>query len=221
MLVGLSTGRAARQVVDSCGPCAEQARQACRESARRSQADARQKIFMPTDHRRPEGRGGVLPWSEASQACSMIRARMMAALGVWLTMGAEVAGADTSSTTDPNRSEIAGLPVVAYNSDLGLALGALFVLAQFDPDTAPYRWRLELLLSTTLKQEPDGSYALPYHDDYVKLDRPGLLDDHLRVGAELHFGRYADSAWYGIGDGSSSTPPSGGGDRYFTYGRTY
>lgn len=145
---------------------------------------------------------------------------------ICLLVGALAAGAargepEPPDRPDPSRLEVAALPAIAYDSDLGLTLGALVAVAQFDPARAPYRWRLEFLLSTTVKHEADGGYAFPYHDDYVKIDLPGLLDDRLRLGAEAHWGRYADSAWYGVGDASSNQLPPGAGARYFNYQRTY
>lgn len=129
--------------------------------------------------------------------------------------GAPAPEATAKKPLDPNRLEFGGTPIIAGDSDIGIGFGAVVTLARFKPGYDPYRWRLELLLYMTTLEDPDGGVSLPYHDDYIKLDLPGLLDDHLRLELSLRFRRFTNSGFYGFGNAA----PRGEGkpSRYYQY----
>jgi hypothetical protein len=105
------------------------------------------------------------------------------------------------------RVEVGGLPVLGFDSDTGLLLGALANLAAFDGRTYPYAWRLQVTLAAAFKSGPEG-LTTPLHDDLIALDVPGLRGDSLRLAAEVSFRRSHDASWYGPGgDSTSATPP--------------
>lgn len=113
---------------------------------------------------------------------------------------------------DPHRLEFAVLPALNYDSDLGLGVGAAVVLAQFDPRSAPYRWRLEAVLLTRL-QLVEGGLEAPFHDHYVALDVPQLAGGALRLNLLAAFQRITTAGWYGLG--SEAPLASASDDRRF------
>ena len=127
------------------------------------------------------------------------------------------AGAAGSDDKDPNRLEFGVLPALNYDSDLGFGFGAIGTLVRFDPAYRPYRWRIKYLLYATVKKSPDGGSELAYHDDYVILDRPGLMDNRLRVQLQAGFRRASTAAYYGLGNASEDTENANG--RYYQYDR--
>lgn len=120
---------------------------------------------------------------------------------------------------DPNRIEFGGLPALNYDSDVGFGFGLIGTLVRFHPDYRPYRWRIKFLLYATVKKSPDGGTELAYHDDYVILDLPGLLDDRLRLQLQTGFRRSSTTGYYGLGSASEDTENDLG--RYYQYDRIY
>jgi hypothetical protein len=108
---------------------------------------------------------------------------------------------------DPHRLEFGVLPAISYDIDLGFGFGALVTLAKFHPNFAPYRWRLEILLNANAKNTPGVGISLPFHEDYIKADFPGLFDGRLRINALLRFRRFANQGWYGLGNASEFEKP--------------
>lgn len=102
----------------------------------------------------------------------------------------------------PERWEPGILPVLGYDSDLGFAFGAIGVLARFEPGFEPYRLRLQALIQADLQIDEAGDPHLPFHDDYVRMDVPGLLEDRLRLQAEISFNKNATTGYYGFGQRS-------------------
>lgn len=140
---------------------------------------------------------------------------MIGLLTVLLVGASEVEPASTSTST-----ELGVLPAVNYSSDTGLGFGVLAALARFDPERRPFDWRVELLLYATLK-EIDGSYELPVHADYIKLDKPAFLGERrLRFNGEIGFRKQSNARWFGLGSESSEAPPGADG-RYNLYDRIF
>ncbi|MCB9569234.1 MAG: BamA/TamA family outer membrane protein [Myxococcales bacterium] len=106
----------------------------------------------------------------------------------------------------PERLEFGGLPATNYDSDLGVGFGAIATLAKFHPGYRPYRWRVQMLLYATAKRGPKG-VELPYHEDYINVDVPGLLDNRLRINGNIGFKKFSTTGYYGIGNGSLSLKP--------------
>lgn len=165
------------------------------------------------------------PKTGGRPACHGARALGAAALLALLL--APRAAAPAPATPAPERREYTALPVLGFDSDLGLQLGVFGTLTSFAPGYAPFRFRLELLLSATVKLEA-ATASLPFHDDHLQLDLPGLLGDRLRLQVILSWGRYSNSPWYGVGNGSSGEVPAAiaaAGElaalRWFRYERTY
>ncbi|MCX4242192.1 Omp85 family outer membrane protein [Paraliomyxa miuraensis] len=134
---------------------------------------------------------------------------------------------------DPERLEFGGLPATNYDTDLGVGFGAIATLAKFYPGYRPYRWRIEALLYATAKRAPGGGVEIPFHDDYVTADIPGLANKTLRLNIRVGFRKFTTTGYYGLGNGAPATKPWEAFDpqtepdayqaarRYHQYDRTY
>jgi hypothetical protein len=139
-------------------------------------------------------------------------------VGATSTPGA-AATAAAPDAKDPNRMEFGGLPALNYDSDVGFGFGLIGTLVRFHPGYRPYRWRIKFLLYATVKKSPDGGSELAYHDDYVILDLPGLMEDRLRLQLQTGFRRSSTTGYYGLGSASEDTENDNG--RYYQYDRIY
>ncbi len=95
-------------------------------------------------------------------------------------------------------------PVVAYNSDIGLELGAFGVVNRLGPPNVPYHWSLSAQAAASVKGGPNGKPELPVHDDNVNLDWRSL-DGRWRVRAGAWFWQAANAGFYGLGNQSPGT----------------
>lgn len=116
-----------------------------------------------------------------------------------LVLAATVARAGAEEQ-DPTRTEFGIFPGVNYNTDLGLGMGAVVGIARIAPDADPYRWRVQALFYLSLKEAPEGGIDIVEHDDYLDVDRPGLLGGRLRLRGRFAFHRLANTGWYGLGN---------------------
>lgn len=107
----------------------------------------------------------------------------------------------------PERIEVGALPALSYDTDLGLGFGLIASVARFSPGYRPYRWRLELLLSANAKRAPGKGIEVPFHDDYLNMDFPGLAGDRLRITARVGFRKFANTGYYGFGNDSAAEEP--------------
>ncbi len=107
---------------------------------------------------------------------------------------------------DPNRYELGLLPAINYSSDTGFGFGVIGSLAKFSPSFYPYRWKLAFLIYATARDSGNG-IEFPYHDDYIKLDFPGLAGGNLRINARINFARYTTAGYYGLGNASKVKKP--------------
>ena len=105
------------------------------------------------------------------------------------------------------RLEVGVLPLISYDSDLGIGFGVLGNLAKIDPELEPWRWRLTAQVFFSLKPEPPGPPRLPYQSHYLRLDKPGLANGRLRLRVELRFQRQSNTGYYGLGQGSAFETP--------------
>ncbi|MBK05824.1 MAG: hypothetical protein CL920_05390 [Deltaproteobacteria bacterium] len=107
---------------------------------------------------------------------------------------------------DPNRLEIGLLPAVNYSIDTGLGFGLLGTVVQFKEGYKPYQWRLVFLLYATVQFLQTGP-IFPYHDDYIRLDLPGLAGGLLRLDSRVGFSLFSTSGYYGLGNNSPYKEP--------------
>ena len=107
-----------------------------------------------------------------------------------------------SKGPNPNRTEFSALPVLNYTSDRGFGFGAYSVIARFKEKFDPYLWRIYFRFSATVKSDENGETIFPYHEDFVRLDLPGLVGGKLRVNARAGFFRFLTTGYYGFGNAS-------------------
>jgi hypothetical protein len=107
----------------------------------------------------------------------------------------------------PNRIEFGALPAINYDTDLGFGFGAIASVARFATGYRPYKWRLELQAYATVKRAPGQGAQLPFHDDYLNMDFPGLLGNRLRITGRVGFRKFANTGYYGFGNASRSEKP--------------
>lgn len=107
----------------------------------------------------------------------------------------------------PDRIEVGALPALSYDTDLGLGFGLIGSVARFSPGYRPYRWRIELLLSANAKRAPGKGIEVPFHDDYINLDFPGLASGKLRLTARVGFRKFANTGYYGFGNDAPALEP--------------
>lgn len=128
-----------------------------------------------------------------------------------------MARADEPRKARDPRTELAALPVVAGNSDIGVQLGGAGFVTRVAADARPYVWKADLLLSASLKPSPDGSgvdLAQQAHD--LRFDIPRFLGSRVRVMPGLFVERHVNAGYFGIGNATVAVPLSDG-----TFGRRY
>lgn len=108
---------------------------------------------------------------------------------------------------NPNRTEFGALPAINYDTDLGFGFGAIASVARFATGYRPYKWRLELQAYATVKRAPGKGAEFPFHDDYINMDFPGLLENRLRITARVGFRKFANTGYYGFGNASRFDKP--------------
>jgi hypothetical protein len=126
---------------------------------------------------------------------------------------------------DPERFEYAALPGLAFDSDRGVGLGLMGILALFEPGYDPYRFRIETLVFLTVKARPEGGAEVPFQLHYVRFDFPDVAGRWLRLSGELAYRQFSTTGYYGVGNhASGELPPdlpSGLGARFFQYNHIY
>lgn len=121
-----------------------------------------------------------------------------------------------------SRTEIGALPVIGYDSDRGLGLGAILVLARLSDHTHPFDWRIQLLAYTTTQINTDSEINFPLHRYYLGLDIPEFINPKFRLVANISFQKLSNAGYYGIGSRSRRlTSQDGVSDRYHQYDRIY
>jgi hypothetical protein len=119
----------------------------------------------------------------------------------------------------PQRLEPAVLPVLGGDTDIGFLFGAYGALARFEPGYDPFRWKLEVIASLTVKDGPTGA-EFPVHNDGVSLDLPGLAGGRVRLLSEIAFARDIDARYFGLGNASSAARAPGDDRRRYQYVRS-
>jgi hypothetical protein len=108
---------------------------------------------------------------------------------------------------DPDRFEWGALPYAAGNSDYGVLIGAIAVLASHERGVMPYAWRGQLALSVSVMQNKDGAYEVAQHFDSIRWDIPNLAGGRLRLLPQILFQRTINQGWFGLGNASSALIP--------------
>ncbi|HZU82352.1 MAG TPA: BamA/TamA family outer membrane protein [Polyangiaceae bacterium] len=103
------------------------------------------------------------------------------------------------------RDEVAGLPILGGNSDIGLQFGGAATYSRFFDDVRPYLWNIDLLLSASVKGDQNG-FRLVQQSHLLRLDAPALFGGRVRVDARGTFQRTINAGYYGIGNATTAAP---------------
>jgi hypothetical protein len=118
---------------------------------------------------------------------------------------------------DPRRFELAALPILGGNSDIGFQLGLAATLARFDERSRPYLWDVNLLLSASAKDDADG-FRFVQQSHVLRLDAPDLFGGRVRLDARALFQRTINAEYFGLGNATTAARPAGpGGARRYQY----
>jgi hypothetical protein len=109
---------------------------------------------------------------------------------------------------DPRRYELAGFPIVAGNSDIGLQFGGAVTWTRFFDSARPYLWNIDLLLSASVKSDPAG-FRMVQQSHVLRLDAPELFGGYGRLDARGSFQRTINAGYYGIGNATTADPAPG------------
>ncbi|GMV42545.1 MAG: hypothetical protein AMXMBFR64_42610 [Myxococcales bacterium] len=127
-----------------------------------------------------------------------------------------------SAELDPDRVEVALLPGVTVSTETGFGFGVLGAVAGFEPGYTPYRWRLQASVQLSVREGPDGDVEWPVQSYWLLFDLPELGARWLRLSGKVGYRQHAALGWYGIGNGSSDSPPAhADGGRWFRYERLF
>jgi hypothetical protein len=116
---------------------------------------------------------------------------------------------------DPERTELAGVPVVAGNSDIGLQVGIVGSATRFHGDARPFWWKLDAVASSSGKID-DAGFRLVQHSYLVRLETPALLGGRLRADVRASARRTINSGYYGLGN-AAPAPPRDADHRLYEY----
>jgi outer membrane protein assembly factor BamA len=121
----------------------------------------------------------------------------------------------TEERPEVEHNELAGAPILGGNTDIGFQLGLAATYTRVSPRFLPYRWKLDGLLSASIKDGPRGTEVVQQSHD-MRLDVPHALGGKLRIMPAIYFERTVNAGYFGIGNATQVvTNPDGTlGSRY-------
>jgi outer membrane protein assembly factor BamA len=131
-------------------------------------------------------------------------------------LGAPAARADEPTEGDaPDKTEWAGFPVIGGSTDIGVQLGAAATVTHVGSRFQPYWWRVDGLVSLSVKGGPRGTEVVQQSHD-MRWDIPGGGGGKVRLMPGVFYDKTINSGYFGLGNASRVvTDPSGQiGDRY-------
>jgi len=114
--------------------------------------------------------------------------------------------ADVAPAPGARSTEVAVVPLVGGDTDIGFGGGALASVARVDPDRQPFRWRLEGGGFATVKPRKGPRFKWPYQDVFLGYSHNGLFSERLRLEVRVSYTRETDLRYYGIGNASVAPP---------------
>ena len=104
---------------------------------------------------------------------------------------------DVQREAEPSNRELGLLPLIGGDTDVGLGIGAIGSLAEFDATHRPYRWQIQFSVFAATK----GDLMSPsYEDAYALITFPQLLDRKLRLELRPSFTHDTTLPYYGVGN---------------------
>lgn len=121
-----------------------------------------------------------------------------------LTTASSVRAKDGSSQDSAQvkeaRSELAALPIIAGNSDIGVQVGAAAFITRLVPAHRPFAWKADILLSLSLKPGPDGGVDVAQQAHDLRFDFPRFLGSRIRLMPGLFVERHVNAGYFGLGN---------------------
>lgn len=116
---------------------------------------------------------------------------------------------------DREEDEFAGFPVIGGSTDIGVQFGGAATITRLGNGYRPYRWKLDALLSASVKGGPDGTEFVQQSHD-IRLDVPYALNGKARIQPAVFFDKTINSGYFGLGNASQATTDANGevGRRY-------
>jgi hypothetical protein len=122
---------------------------------------------------------------------------------VLCSLAAGPAGADAPPPSD--RYEPGVLPALAEDADVGFMFGVFAQLARFRDERKPYAWKLQLLAATSVRDGATGT-EFPYREVFLRLDRPHVFVDPLRILVHVGYLRTTNLGYFGVGNATPAEP---------------
>lgn len=117
---------------------------------------------------------------------------------------------------DPkDRTEWAGFPVIGGSTDIGVQLGAAGTVTHVGNRFRPYWWRVDALVSLSVKGGPRGTEVVQQSHD-MRWDIPGGANGKIRLMPGVFYDKTINAGYFGLGNASRVvTDPNGQiGERY-------
>jgi hypothetical protein len=130
----------------------------------------------------------------------------------------------SSSPTSPQsvegKNEFTFVPAVGGSTDIGVAAGYFTAVTRNKKGYVPYLWNVESagLVSFGTK---NGSANLTFIDAYAMVTVPRLLEYPIDLDIRPSFTDERTLYYYGMGNASRASPPSGQSSTYFQYARVH
>jgi outer membrane protein assembly factor BamA len=112
-------------------------------------------------------------------------------------------------------NEFAGAPILGGNTDIGFQIGVAATFTRVSPRYLPYRWKIDGLVSASVKGGPRGTEVVQQSHD-MRLDIPRALNGRVRIMPGIFFERTVNAGYFGIGNATPAiaNPDGTFGSRY-------
>jgi hypothetical protein len=117
---------------------------------------------------------------------------------------------------DTQRYEVAALPLLGGDSDIGFEFGAVGTLSRFDRGVVPYEWNMDLVLALSVKDSPTGS-EITQQSYQWNIDVPAVAGGSVRINPQVSYTKTVNQLYFGLGNASSGSLPQGASARYFEF----
>jgi outer membrane protein assembly factor BamA len=116
---------------------------------------------------------------------------------------------------ETEHNEFAGAPILGGNTDIGFQIGVAATFTRVSPRYLPYRWKLDGLVSASIKGGPRGTEVMQQSHD-MRIDIPRAVDGKVRIMPGIFFERTVNAGYFGIGNAAPAiaNPDGSYGSRY-------
>jgi hypothetical protein len=121
---------------------------------------------------------------------------------------------------DTERYEPAAFPLIGGDSDIGFEFGAVGTITHFGSGVKPYLWNMDLVLSASIKNGPNGTADIAQQQYLWNVDIPEAFGSDFRLNPTVMYERTINQAYFGIGNASTPDKPAvinGEPGRYYQF----